>query len=242
MVLIQLSLRANVDGECWPSLDQLARDCRLHRATVVRRLEELERVGWLNVARSKGRTSNRYQLSLTANVRTEQPSLPATQPSQPAQVNRRSQRPEVLRRSTTEEPKGEPRPPKASRRKPETDIPEYFDAEIRPAAVAWAGEKLKRPAAWANQRIDLMLSKCRAKGYRYRDWLHATRNWLEDDHVKELEREQRFGKPPGAVQHEKQRREDGHVPWEQRPESRRFDAPQRPRGGPPSLAFGGNKT
>jgi hypothetical protein len=34
----------------------------------------------------------------------------------------------------------------------------------------------------------------------------------------------------------------GFIPFEQRPESRRFGAPEPRRGGPPTLAFGGNKT
>jgi hypothetical protein len=56
------------------------------------------------------------------------------------------------------------------------------------------------------------------------------RNWLRNASPPRTSGVRPFDPPPG------------YIPFEQRPESRRFDAPQRPRGGQPSLAFGGNKT
>jgi hypothetical protein len=59
---------------------------------------------------------------------------------------------------------------------------------------------------------------------------HATfRNWL------------RNATPPRTVA-QREVTPPGYVPWEQRPESRRFGETPTRRGGPPTLAFGGNKT
>lgn len=260
-----LALRADEFGNAWPSIDQLALDAGLGRTAAKNALAELRRVNVVTITSgSVGRVVNRYQLQPVASWRVEDPEPVASRPvstgrlptgrettgRQTAPTGRettlnRSPDDQDLPKNCPELPKGEARAPakaKADRRKPETELPPNFDSEIRPAAVAWAGEKLRRPAAWASERLDLMASKCIAKGYRNRDWLQAARNWLQKDHVEALEREQRFGKPPGALQHEKQRRDDGYIPFEQRPESRRFDQPAPRRGGPPTLAFGGTKT
>lgn len=59
---------------------------------------------------------------------------------------------------------------------------------------------------------------------------HATfRNWL------------RNASPPRSVV-QRDVNPPGYIPFEQRPESRRFDQPVPRRGGPPTLAFGGTKT
>lgn len=75
-VLLTLSLHMNErGGSCFPSVDTLASETGLNRATVIRQLQVAEANGWLVVSKSKGRTSNRYVAAIPP---IEQPSRKTT--------------------------------------------------------------------------------------------------------------------------------------------------------------------
>jgi len=64
-VLVKLADNANDEGECWPSLDYIARHTSLSRPTVVKVIKKLEEIGVLEVTREKlGKVNlpNRYRL------------------------------------------------------------------------------------------------------------------------------------------------------------------------------------
>lgn len=64
-VLLTLSLHMNErGGSCFPSVETLARETDLNRATIIRQLQIAETDGWLVVERSAGRTSNRYEAAI----------------------------------------------------------------------------------------------------------------------------------------------------------------------------------
>lgn len=61
---LYLKSRANKAGECWPSINRIARELHMGRTTVKRALDDLEAAGWLQRQprwRENGsRTSTRY--------------------------------------------------------------------------------------------------------------------------------------------------------------------------------------
>jgi hypothetical protein len=64
-VLLALLLHADGDGQCFPSLDRLARFSKVHRTTVVRVLEKLRCVGLVDWEPGGGRSrSNEYRLEI----------------------------------------------------------------------------------------------------------------------------------------------------------------------------------
>lgn len=239
MVLFQLSLRANVDGECWPSLVQLAADSRLHKATVVRRLEELSRSGWLEVQRSKGRVVNRYRLSLPANVERSQRatvaegerSLPAAQRSLPAIPTVAGSDPKYSG-STQEAPMGSapapadaPKPAKRqSRKTPRTPAPDSLEPN---EATRSAARELGLNVA---VEVTACLDHHRAKGSLMADWQATVRTWLRmSARFAGPRTPRRDDPPPGFIEHS------------QRPESRWLGGTPKRRAGQPTLAFGGSK-
>ncbi len=124
------------------------------------------------------------------------PVVPLELPS-PSEVSSSESVPEpFLLLSSGSEP--ESKPARAAKRKPETAAPADFTPEFRVRVADWARSALHRDSIWANERLDSMLTKCKAKDYRYRDWFHAACDWLRRDVVDQA----RFGKPPGAFQHE----------------------------------------
>ena len=62
-LLVYLLWRQGKDDSCWPSLGRMARDLRVSRETIRRRLRELERAGYL-VTRHRQGTSSRYTVML----------------------------------------------------------------------------------------------------------------------------------------------------------------------------------
>lgn len=62
-LLVYLLWRQGKDESCWPSLGRMARDLRVSRETIRRRLRELERAGYL-VTRHRRGTSSRYTVIL----------------------------------------------------------------------------------------------------------------------------------------------------------------------------------
>lgn len=60
--------RANKNGECWPSTRTIAKDLNIHRCTVFRALNDLEKEGLIKRTRryrpSGGLSSNLYDLEV----------------------------------------------------------------------------------------------------------------------------------------------------------------------------------
>lgn len=91
LVLLALADNANDQGECFPSLTNIAGRCEMHRATVIRSIRSLETSGHISrhvrPGRNNGYLVHPLQISTSS---TEQlvaacnPSQPATNPSQPA--------------------------------------------------------------------------------------------------------------------------------------------------------------
>lgn len=63
-VALALSIYMNKKGECFPAKETLARDCSLSKRTVDYAILRLERAGFLNVSRSRGRSSNHYRATI----------------------------------------------------------------------------------------------------------------------------------------------------------------------------------
>ena len=66
VIMLCLADHANDDGECWPSIDRLAKRARLHRQNVMVHLKELEDAGYITVKRILGR-HNSYIVHATSN-------------------------------------------------------------------------------------------------------------------------------------------------------------------------------
>lgn len=122
------------------------------------------------------------------------------------------------------EPQSEVKASRKAKRTPAPEASEFVPSEATIKCAREVGAHLKT-------ELVACFDHHRGKGSLMADWQAVVRTWLRS--------------PFRTTQSSTGRREQnppGYIPFEQRPESRRFDAPQRPRGGPPSLAFGGNKT
>lgn len=97
-VLLTLSLHMNErGGSCFPSVDTLAAETSLNRATVIRQLQIAEATGWLHVTRSVGRTSNRYEAVVPPKL---EPSCKTTVAENDGRTERPSQKTTVAEDAT----------------------------------------------------------------------------------------------------------------------------------------------
>jgi len=62
IVLIDLAERAGENGQCWPTVQLIARRCNISTRTAVSVLHKLEAYGLLTIKQSAGHRANRYQL------------------------------------------------------------------------------------------------------------------------------------------------------------------------------------
>lgn len=84
LVLLAIADNANDEGECWPSMETLARKCNLSDQAVRNWVQFMEREGWLSVDRGHNlKRSNYYKITLpqpptplTPNAVDPQPGLP----------------------------------------------------------------------------------------------------------------------------------------------------------------------
>jgi DNA-binding transcriptional ArsR family regulator len=67
VIMLCLADHANDDGECWPSIERIAKRARLHRQNVMVHLRELETAGYITVTRIEGR-HNSYIIRATSNA------------------------------------------------------------------------------------------------------------------------------------------------------------------------------
>jgi DNA-binding transcriptional regulator YhcF (GntR family) len=65
IVLLKLADCADKDGLCWPSLTVIAADTEMHRATVCRKIDLLENLGW--ITRNRIKNGCEYTVNLNAN-------------------------------------------------------------------------------------------------------------------------------------------------------------------------------
>lgn len=66
LVLLRLADAADKNGFCWPSLNLIAAETELHRATVCRKIDLLEAGGW--VSRNRIKNGTEYTLKLDNNL------------------------------------------------------------------------------------------------------------------------------------------------------------------------------
>lgn len=68
LVLILLADRANDDGECWPGLGSVSKDCNVSERTLMRYLDKMESLGLLSREKRKAengrQVTNLYRLNL----------------------------------------------------------------------------------------------------------------------------------------------------------------------------------
>jgi len=91
-VLLTVSLHMNErGGSCFPSIDRIAAETGLNRATVIRQVQHARDNGWLLVGQSRGRASNTYTAAIP----------PADQPSRKTTVAENDSRTEQQSQTTT---------------------------------------------------------------------------------------------------------------------------------------------
>lgn len=64
LVVLCLADHSNDDGVCWPSINRLAERTRIDRRNIMRHLQSLETMGYLEITRTPGRP-NRYTVHAT---------------------------------------------------------------------------------------------------------------------------------------------------------------------------------
>lgn len=122
------------------------------------------------------------------------------------------------------EPQSEVKPSRKAKRTPAPEASEFVPNEATTKCAREVGADLKR-------ELVACFDHHRGKGSLMADWQAVVRTWLRSPfRTTQSSGGRRDVNPPGFI------------PFEQRPESRRFDQPAPRRGGPPTLAFGGNKT
>lgn len=139
LVLLLLANRHNNDtGLCYPSVSRIAEESGMHRATVMRAINALEKKGLLTISKTFGK-SNHYRLHTGSTVRPvaeSDRSQKVTTPVAPCDMTRRTVRPEPKR--TRKNPK--------SQRKKFTDehmavakeMADILDLKRKPNLDKWA--------------------------------------------------------------------------------------------------------
>lgn len=111
LVLLLLANRHNNDTDmCYPSIPRICRESGMHRATVIRAINALEKAGLLTIEKTFGKV-NLYRLHTSIKelpVAESDPSHKATTPVAESDYTRRTVRPE---------PKGTKKNPKGQRKK-----------------------------------------------------------------------------------------------------------------------------
>lgn len=113
IILLALAKHTDDAGRCYPSIATLAHITGLNRSTVMRGLDQLEREGVVERARSRGRKATQYRLSTVAQCdgsrgatgRTvqPQPSHSAASTVAPCDINSRTVRHELINEQSIEQ-------------------------------------------------------------------------------------------------------------------------------------------
>ena len=165
-LLLTLANYADEHGKCWPSLNRLADDCEMHRATVIRKLEGLCERGLISREQktTPAGTYNVYTLSLSATPSSTE-RLPQSHTATPLVA----QSDPIL----SIEPIKEPIIVRA--RKRATPIPEGFPFETD---IRWTLKEHPKLSAWteAEKFRDYALAHQKT----YADWSAAWRTWCRN--------------------------------------------------------------
>jgi DNA-binding transcriptional ArsR family regulator len=167
-----LCRRAN-NGQCWPSLDDIAEATMLSRMHVTRMLSALEEGGYITRERRttprRMATSTLYTIVVTDNETGCNTACTSSEHVVHPEVTGTSS--ELVR---TRKDLGNDSP-KAARRKPETDAPD--ELALREQDYDWAAAK-GFSRAQCDRECEAMLNWHRGKGNRWRDWTAAWRTWM----------------------------------------------------------------
>ena len=154
-VLLLLANRHNKDtGLCYPSVSRIAEESGMHRATVMRAINALEKKGLLEITKTFGK-SNHYRLNTSCTVRPVAESDPyhsATTPVAPCDHTSSTVRPEPKR--TVKNPKNR-----------KTKLPKDFG--ISDGVREWAERNGHRRL---NAHLENFIDAALARDYRYVDW------------------------------------------------------------------------
>jgi len=196
-VLLALGMRADKTGECFPSVARLVLDTGLERKTVMTSITMLEKLGLINVRRSRG-AGNKYSLNLEAieqasssesstdigtTSSTENGSTKngtstdnGTRPVPKTGLDQYQKRDTNLS-VTYQEPinKEEAAPKKRVKPKPKP-IPDEF--VVTEAHREWAN---KNHIGFVDERYAHFRDAAEAKGYEYVDWTKAFYNAMRQD-------------------------------------------------------------
>lgn len=167
-LLLTLANYSDEHGKCWPSLNRLADDCEMHRATVIRKLEALCERGLISREQkaTPAGTYNVYTLSLTATPsRTEQ--LPQSHTATTLVAHSDP----IL----SVEPIKETITLGARKRAIQIPIPEGFPFEEN---IRWTLKEHPKLSAWteAEKFRDYALANSKT----YADWSAAWRTWCRN--------------------------------------------------------------
>lgn len=197
LVLVRLADRANSNGKCWPSLDGIAHDCGINRATVIRAIKQLERLEYIEIDRGGGRrVLNQYQV---LNSRRVQPFQDEKQSQDATPISRRMQqknRETVAScrengRTMRPEPSDNPhtdsthRKPGESRARVNGSIDEpkkqgkrTVPEDWQPPAELRAELEQRFPAVAMCDEIERFRDYSRANDKRFKNFDAAFRNWI----------------------------------------------------------------
>jgi len=159
-LLLTLANYADEHGKCWPSLNRLSDDCEMHRATVIRKLEQLSQRGLITREQktTPAGTYNVYTLSLTAT-----PSRTERLPQSHTATTLVAQSDPILSIEPIKEPKATPRSVLSEVLKPETvdALIEHRAAKKAKLTTAAAKILVKQFAAYGDpeKAVEEMLAR-----------------------------------------------------------------------------------
>jgi len=155
LVLLLLANRHNKDtGMCYPSIARMCAEAGMHRATVIRAVNALEKTGLLSIEKTFGKV-NHYRLHTSI---TE---LPVAESDQSQRATTPVAESDCTRRTVRPEPKRTVKNPNIRK----TPIPENF--VISDGVRLWAEKNGHRRL---NAHLENFVDAARAKDYRYVDW------------------------------------------------------------------------
>lgn len=177
-LLVTLANFADEHGVCWPSLNRLAADTELSRATILRKIEYLCERGLIRREQkpTKAGKYNEYTLS-----HCETPSITVIPPQcQGDTTPSITVIPKPIRENQSEEPI-------IRARKRATPLPEEFPSE---ADIRWTLKEHPNLSAWSER--DKFRDYCAQHGKTYKDWSAAWRTWCRNATTWAKERQRRF--------------------------------------------------
>jgi hypothetical protein len=146
LVMLALADHADHEGECWPSVETIARKCRVGRRTVQRALDEAERAGELVRVSGGGRGQpNRYRvLPTVVDNYGDKPRQPDTLSKETAPTGHETAPTTTINRATVgAQNRQEPSEPKPRAENPDMHV--VTPKEQLPVRVAQLRKRLTAP-------------------------------------------------------------------------------------------------